>query len=152
MTRREKTPAKAGRRAPKTAWKPGESGNPSGRPVGSRNRATVMAQALLDGQIEAITQRVVDAALSGDMVAARMVIERVVPPMRERPINLALPPDLSTAAAVSAAAGLVLKAVGEGELLPGEAIALAGIIEGRRKAIETQQFEERIAALEEKRK
>ncbi len=31
-------------------FKPGKSGNPSGRPPGSRSKATLIAQSLLDGQ------------------------------------------------------------------------------------------------------
>jgi hypothetical protein len=153
MTKPAKTPAKAGlRKPPKNAWKPGESGNPNGRPVGSRNRATILAQAVLDGKAEAIIDKVVSAALAGDMTAARMVLERVVPPMRERPVAIAFPTEINSASAVSEAAGAVLKAACEGDLLPSEASTLASILEVRRKAIETQQLEERIAALEEKQK
>jgi hypothetical protein len=46
---------------------------------------------------------------------------------------------------------LVLEAVGGGELLPGEGQILTGIIETRRKAIETEELERRIAALEAKK-
>lgn len=49
----ENTPAKTGLSA---AWKPGESGNPAGRPKGARNKATLAVEALLDGQHEALTQ------------------------------------------------------------------------------------------------
>jgi len=34
-------------------FKPGQSGNPQGRPSGSRHKATLAAQALLDGEAEA---------------------------------------------------------------------------------------------------
>ena len=43
----------------------GKSGNPSGRPVGARNRATLAMEALLDGAAEAITRKAVDLAKGG---------------------------------------------------------------------------------------
>jgi hypothetical protein len=42
----------------------GQSGNPAGRKPGSRNRATVAFEALLDGQAEALTQKAVELALA----------------------------------------------------------------------------------------
>jgi Family of unknown function (DUF5681) len=36
-------------------FKPGLSGNPNGRPLGSRNAATIAIDALLDGEAEAVT-------------------------------------------------------------------------------------------------
>ena len=41
----------------KQGFKPGQSGNPSGRPHGSRNKATLALEALLDGEGEAITRK-----------------------------------------------------------------------------------------------
>ena len=42
----------------------------------------------------------------------------------------------------------ILQAVAAGDILPGEAATLAGIVEARRKALETQELEQRISALE----
>jgi hypothetical protein len=72
-------------------WKPGQSGNPKGRPRGSRNRVTLVALAAMEEGADAIARKVVDMAKEGDMSAARLVIERLVPPAKERPIFLALP-------------------------------------------------------------
>jgi hypothetical protein len=46
--------------------RPFEEGNPGGpgRPNGSRNKATLAVQELLDGQAEAITQKAVDLAFA----------------------------------------------------------------------------------------
>ena len=43
-------------------------GNP-GRPAGARNRATLAALALLEGEAEALTRRCVGLALGGDTTA-----------------------------------------------------------------------------------
>lgn len=132
---------------PPHAWRPGQSGNPAGKKPGSRNKATQMVMALMEGGAEEITRTVIDAAKAGDLTAARLVIERLAPPLRERPLSLPLP-DTGTVAGVSAAQQAILQAVGDGEILPGEGTALAGIVESRRKALETVELEQRISALE----
>jgi len=58
-------------------FEPGQSGNPKGRPKGSRNQATMIAEALLDGEAEAITRRLVDKALEGDTAALRLCFDRL---------------------------------------------------------------------------
>ena len=138
------------RDARRGTWKPGQSGNPAGKPPGTRNRATQMVLALMEGGAEEITLAIIDAARKGDIAAARLVLERLAPPARERPISLDLP-DTSTLAGVSAAQQTVLEAVGAGELVPTEGATLAGILESRRKAIVTEELERRIVALEQTR-
>ena len=130
-------------------WKPGQSGNPKGRPRGSRNRVTLVALAAMEEGADAIARKVVDMAKGGDMSAARLVLERLVPPARERPIFLALP-DTGTADGIAEAQNAILQAVAAGDLLPGEGATMVGIVEARRKAVETLELEQRITALETK--
>ena len=59
-------------------------------------------------------------------------------------------PDTSTAEGISMAAEAILRAIAEGELLLREATVLSNIVEKRRVALETQEFEKRLAVLEEK--
>ncbi|NQV87596.1 MAG: hypothetical protein HQ492_11025, partial [Woeseiaceae bacterium] len=87
-----------------TKFNPGRSGNPNGRPQGSRNKATLAIEALLDGQSEALTQKAVEMALAGDMQALKLCLERVCPPRKSRPIQIDLP-KVETAADVTAAQG-----------------------------------------------
>ena len=137
------------RRAPKTAFKPGQSGNPRGKARGTLSHAARILLNLMQGGAEEITKAVIDQAKSGNLVAARLILERIVPPAKERPISISLP-DISTIDGITQAQAAILQAVAEGELLPGEAATLTGIVENRRKAIETEELEKRIAALEEK--
>lgn len=139
------------KKAPATAFKPGQSGNPAGKPKGARNHATRSILKLIDGGAEEITRAVIDAAKGGDMAAARFILERIVPSAKERPVSLKLP-DTSTADGCSEAQSAILQAVGMGELLPGEGATLAGIVENRRRSIETLELEERITALEATKK
>ena len=55
----------------------GRSGNPNGRPKGSRNAATLACEALLDGEAEALTRKAIEMALGGDTVALRLCLERI---------------------------------------------------------------------------
>lgn len=139
------------RKAPPHAWKKGQSGNPNGKKPGSRNKATQMVLAMMEGGAKEITQAVIDAAKAGDLSAARLVIERLAPPMRERPINIELP-DTCTAEGCAQAQSAILQAVGTCDLLPGEGATLATIVENRRRSLETQDLEQRISILEDKAK
>lgn len=71
--------AKTNRKQGGGRFKPGQSGNPKGRPVGSRHKATLAAQELLDGEAQAITRKAIEKALEGDGIALRLCLERIVP-------------------------------------------------------------------------
>lgn len=135
------------RRAPKTAFKPGQSGNPQGKAKGTLSHASRILLKLMQGGAEEITTAVIDQAKAGNLAAARLILERIVPPAKERAISIALP-NISTIDGITNAQAAILQAVADGELLPGEAATLTGIVENRRKAIETEELEKRIAALE----
>lgn len=131
-------------------WKKGESGNPTGKPAGVRNKATVMVQSIMESGAQEIAEAVVGLAKEGDLSAARLVLERLLPPAKERPISLALP-STNTAGGIAEAQQAILQAVAAGDLLLGEGTALSSIVEARRKAVETLQLEQRITALETKK-
>jgi Family of unknown function (DUF5681) len=129
-------------------FQPGQSGNPAGRPKGARHRITLMAEKLMEDDAEAVVQSVVAAAKDGDMVAARLVLERIAAPRKGRTVAVDLPAVKSAQDMVPAIAAVVA-AVAEGELTPGEGQEIAAILETQRKAIESADLERRIAALEQ---
>ena len=129
------------------AFKKGKSGNPAGRPKGTRNRTTLAAEALLEGQAEAITQKVVEMALAGDLTAARMCLDRILPIRRERRVSFELPP-ISSAEDVVKAMDAISAAFASGELSPAEAAQVANLVGWRAKAIEVFELEERIKLLQ----
>ena len=133
-----------------TRFKPGQSGNPSGRPLGSRNTVSLACEELLDGDAEKITRKAISLALGGDTVALRLCMERLCPPRKERPISLSLP-KIDGAADVTKALESTIAAVAAGELTPGEGTAIASLLETKRKAIETEDHERRLEALERER-
>ena len=128
-------------------FKPGQSGNPRGKPPGTRNRTTLAIEALLEGEAEAITRKAVEAALSGDMAAIRLVLDRVCPPRRSRPIQIELP-QITDAASVDAAQSALLSATAAGDLHLEDAAAFSSMLDARRRSIETSELEARIDALE----
>ena len=133
-------------------FKPGQSGNPAGRKPGQRHRSTVMLEKLLAADAKTIVKAVLLAAATGDMSAARMVLDRVVPAAKDRAVSMVLP-DTSTPDGIEAAACAVLAACARGDLLLSEGVVLSQLIEGRRKAAETvrlDQLAELVAALEKK--
>ena len=68
------------KRTPKQGgYRPGQSGNPAGRPKGARHRATVAIEALLEGQGGAIARKTIEAAKAGDTVAIRLVLDPDLP-------------------------------------------------------------------------
>ena len=90
---------------------------------------------------------VVERAKAGDVSAATLVLSRAWPVRKGRPVRLHLP-EMRTPADLSAALGAVTRAVALGEVTPDEGGAVAAVLEAQRKAIETQELERRIAALE----
>jgi hypothetical protein len=122
-------------------------GNP-GKRHGIRHKTTPAIQSLLDGEGEALTRKAIDMALAGDTTALRLCLERIAPPRKDGPVRFDLPP-MASAASASAAMGAILAGVASGDLTPGEGSAIAGLVEGYRKALETTELETRIKALEE---
>jgi hypothetical protein len=125
----------------------GESGNRAGRPRGARHKATLAAEALLDGEAEGLTRKAVEAALGGDMAALRLCLDRIVPPRRERPVNFKIPP-LKSAEDAAVAMAAITEAVAAGELLLGEAESASALVERFVRTIEAGEFEKRLRALE----
>ena len=132
----------------KHLFQPGQSGNPAGKPKGARNRATRAAQALIDGKAEEVVEKALELALSGDGPVLRAILDRLCPPRKDAPVKVSLPP-LETATGLPVVTAAILDAVTKGQLTPGEATALAGLIETHRRALETSELEQRITALEQ---
>ncbi len=125
----------------------GRSGNPAGKPKGARHKTTLAVQALLDGEAEEVTRKVIEAAKGGDMVAIRLVLERILPPRKDAPVVLSLPPINNPTDGINALT-TILQAVSQGEITPAEGNALSAITEQVVGAYETQVIEKRLEALE----
>ncbi|MHB1219148.1 MAG: DUF5681 domain-containing protein [Alphaproteobacteria bacterium] len=131
-----------------TKWKRGQSGNPAGKPPGCKNHATRAAEALLEGDAEAVTKKLIECAKAGDPTALRLYFERVVPVRKGRPVEIDLPTVIDAKDILPAMASII-ENVAKGGITPEEGVTLAGIIELKRKAIETVDIERRLAELEQ---
>lgn len=133
----------------KHRFQPGNPGGP-GRPAGSRNVATLLLDQMADGAASELLEKMIEAAKEGDMRAAELILSRVWPVRKGRPVALELPA-IKSATDVMTALGTVVESVAGGILTPEEGQAVAAVLETRRKAIETVELERRVEALEKAR-
>ena len=87
-----KLPENTGPKQARGRWKPGASGNPAGKPPGARHAALVALDAIGAGAGAEIMAAVVAAAKGGDMRAADILLRRLWPERRGRPVQMHLPP------------------------------------------------------------
>src|SRR5262249_57179325 len=120
----------------------GQSGNPSGRPRGALNRATVLAQELLSARVESIAGKLIELAEGGDMRAIRVCMDRLVPVIKDQPITVELPPIEKPADSVEAAASIAA-AVAAGGLTATEAAELVKGVGVFVRAVHSKGFAER---------
>lgn len=125
----------------------GKSGNPSGRRAGSRGKATLAALLLLDDECERLTRCAIDQALSGDSVALKMCLDRLIPIRKDHPVNITLPKITGLQDLVGFTSAL-LTGVSEGSLGATEAEKLCKIVTVHKEVIMATDFEARIAELE----
>jgi len=135
------------RMKPDTKFKPGQSGNPRGRPKGSRHKTTLAIEQLLDGEAEEITRKAIEKAKEGDITALRLCLDRLAPSRKDRHIEFNLPKMEKAGDAANASAAIV-EAASSGELTPSEAAELLKIIESYARTLQTCDFEERLERLE----
>jgi hypothetical protein len=128
-------------------FKKGQSGNPDGRPKGSRNKATLLIERLLDDDAQSITKKAIELAKAGDSTAIRLCLDRIAPARRDRHISFKLPKLEKPEHAVEAAAAIV-EAVAGAELTPSEAAEMMKLVEGYTRILEAEDHEQRLRALE----
>jgi hypothetical protein len=110
-----------------------------------RNKASVLAAALLDKETEQLTRKAIDLALKGDVIALRLCLERILPAARERPCSFKLP-KLETCQDATNALAAIVAGMASGELLPHEAESLSNVVNSFMKSIELSEIETRLVA------
>ena len=135
----------ATRKAPAAAWKPGQSGNPKGRPAGTGEVAKLRS-AIAD-RVPELLSKLMAQALEGDTAAARLLLERAIAPLKaaEQPQALTLPDGTLTDQGRA-----VLASVAAGDLAPGQGAQLLAAIGSLARVTEIDELTNRITALEEK--
>jgi hypothetical protein len=140
------TPENPGRDQAGT-WQKGVSGNRAGEPPGARHKATLAAEALLEGEAEALSRKAIQLALAGDVSTLRICLDRIVPARKDRPVCFDLPKLTEVKEAVNASAANVA-AVASGDLTPAEAAELSKLVDGYARTLLTFEFEERLSKIE----
>jgi Family of unknown function (DUF5681) len=131
----------------------GQSGNPAGRPVGSRNKVNLTMEPVFTANGEAIIERVVEHAKAGNPVAMRLCMDRLVPMGKHRPLGFQLPP-METGADVHAAIAAIYDALGDGHISVGEAGELLRVAQLTARILrefdaEARERDERLERVEE---
>jgi hypothetical protein len=121
----------------------GQSGNPAGRPAGAKNTATLAAEALLEGEAEALTRKAVELAMAGNALALKLCLDRVYAPRRERAVAFAMP-TIESAEDLAAAMTAIADATARGDLTPAEAFDLARVAERFLPVIDARNEELRL--------
>jgi Family of unknown function (DUF5681) len=126
-------------------WKAGESGNPAGRKPGSGEVAKM--RAAMAEHVPALVTVLVERALSGDIGAARLLLERTIAPLKasEEAAPLAMPEGT-----LADQAHAVVQAAADGNLAPGQAAQMVAALGGVARIVETTEILERLTALEAK--
>ncbi|MBL3676168.1 MAG: hypothetical protein JKP92_01480 [Alphaproteobacteria bacterium] len=127
-------------------FRPGQSGNPKGKPKGARNKATLAAQALLEGEAEGIARKAVELAKVGDVTALRLCLERVVPGLKSVAPCVAV--DTQGANSLTGQARALVEAALAGEVAPDVAAQLVQALGTTARVEEVESLRERLEALE----
>ena len=103
----------------------------------------------LTADVPQILAGLVEAAKGGDVQAARLILERVLPPFKgvEQPVTLSLP----EGGTLTAKADAVLCAAAVGDLAPGQASQLISALGAMAKISEIDDLNARITKLENAR-
>ena len=125
----------------------GQSGNPAGRPRGSRNKASIQMQEMLEEKAEALVNKVVELAMGGNIAALRLCLDHLIATRKSEPLSCEMPPLARAADAVAAIGGIASAAVA-GDVTADEAAKLAKVISLYVNTLEAHQFEHRLAQLE----
>lgn len=133
-----------GRKQRGRPFKPGESGNPAGRPRGSGPSAK-LRDAIQKEALDIIAA-LVKKAKEGDAAAARVLLDKVLPGLRSEAAPVAVKG--MDAGTLTQRAQAVLDACARGELPPDTAAQLVGAVGGLARLAEIDDLERRIAALE----
>ena len=130
-----------------THFEPGQSGNPAGRPRGSRNRFTLALEAIFEGEAEKLSRKAIEQALAGDGGAMKLCLDRLLSPCRDRSITFDLP-TIETAEDLPTVTEALLRPVSAGDVTPSEAADIGKAVSAHIAAITAADLNRRLAALE----
>jgi hypothetical protein len=126
-----------------------ESRKRGGRPKGSRNKRTLLAERMFQDEADEIIRACIEGAKKREPVALKLAIERLVPVRRGLPIKFRLP-DVASLADANKALAAILKATSRGELNVDECSALCRAISVKLESTAIAELEARLKSIEER--
>jgi Family of unknown function (DUF5681) len=132
----------------KSRFAKGTSGNPAGRPLGSRNQATLFMESLLEGEAERLIRKAVELALEGDTAALKLCLERLMPPGKDRLVFFEFPKTLGPGETALGIAS-VMAAISSGKITPTEGEVLSRILVEHAKVRAADDVERLVQKLEQ---
>lgn len=125
-------------------WQPGESGNPNGRPK-DKTPATLLRKSIAN-DIPEIVNTLIEQAKKGDIQAAKILLDRICPPLKPQSMNIRL----TTKESLTSQSEEIVKATLEGDVSPDIAAMLVGMLANQAKIKEIDELTKRIEILEGK--
>jgi hypothetical protein len=120
--------------------RPFEKGN-GGRRLGSKNRTTLVADALLKDEELELVRKAIELAKAGDTQMLKFLLDRILP--KERSVRVDLP-EMERADDAVDALGAIINAVGTGQIALSEAAALATLVGVYARTIDVHELESRL--------
>lgn len=128
----------------KRTFRPGQSGNPRGRPKGSKDKRTALRE-LLTPHARELVEKAVKLAKDGDTAALRMCLDRLMPPVRARDLPVKMPALTGT---LTEQGRKVLNVMASGDLTPSEAASILQALASQGRLVEMDELEQRVRKLE----
>ncbi len=124
------------------AFKKGTSGNAAGRPVGTTAAGKI--RAAIEKDSSTILKAIIDAAVLGDMAAAKILLDRLCPQLKPQ----ALPITVQLGDTLPETGSNIIFAMATGTIPPDIATQLINALSSQSKMIETCELADRLARLE----
>ena len=128
--------------------RPFAKGN-GGRKLGARNRASLLADALLEGEEEELVRKGIELAKAGDPQMLKFFLDRIL--SKERPVKINLPL-IESRRDLTAAYAAIVQAVGAGEITPSEGSAVAALLASIARFIDDVEVVAQFRKMEEQLK
>jgi hypothetical protein len=128
--------------------RPFAKGN-GGRKLGSRNRASLLADALLEGEEEELVRKGIELAKAGDPQMLKFFLDKILP--KDRPVKIDLPP-IESRSDLTAAYAAIVQTVGAGEITPSEGSAVAALLASIARFIDDVEVVAQFRKMEEQLK
>lgn len=126
---------------------PGVSGNPRGRLPGTKTRKQAVVESLFEGEVAEVARKALEMARGGNVDCIRLILDRIAPVRRGRPVRFKFP-SLNDGADVVACFNGILRSCADGVLSIEEAQSLASVVEAGTRAILVRELEDRVERLE----